>query len=145
MKKNYQNKFDLSHKKAFVVGGSGLLGKEIVQLLLENSADVVNLDLNNKRKIIDKNKYKKNYYYQKFDVSDIDNLDERIEFFIKKFDCPQIFINCSYPVSSQWNLSSFKKNKISILRKNVDIHQNSYCWSAHKICQKMKEKKLQDQ
>ncbi len=142
MKKNYQNKFDLSHKKAFVVGGSGLLGKEIVQLLLENSADVVNLDLNNKRKIIDKNKYKKNYYYQKFDVSDIDNLDERIEFFIKKFDCPQIFINCSYPVSSQWNLSSFKKNKISILRKNVDIHQNSYCWSAHKICQKMKEKKI---
>ena len=63
MKKNYQNKFDLTHKKAFVVGGSGLLGKEIIQLLLENSADVVNLDLDNKRKIIDKNKYKKNYYY----------------------------------------------------------------------------------
>ena len=41
MKKNYQNKFDLTHKKAFVVGGSGLLGKEIVQLLLENSAEII--------------------------------------------------------------------------------------------------------
>lgn len=142
MKKNYLDKFNLNNKKAYVVGGSGLLGKEIIQQLLESSVKVINLDLKNKRKNINKKKYSKNYYFHKFDVSDVDNLDSNIEKLIKKFSCPDIFINCSYPVSSEWNLSSFKKNRISNLRKNVDIHQNSYCWSAYKICQKMKEKKI---
>ncbi len=142
MKKNYLDKFNLNNKKAYVIGGSGLLGKEIVQQLLESSVKVINLDLKNKRANINKKKYSKNYYYHKFDVSDVDNLDSNIELLIKKFSCPDIFINCSYPVSSQWNLSSFKKNRISNLRKNVDMHQNSYCWSAYKICQKMKEKKI---
>lgn len=142
MKKNYLNKFNLNNKKAYVVGGSGLLGKEIIQQLLESSVKVINLDLKNKRNKISKKKFSKNYYFHKFDVSDVDNLDSNIELLIKKFSCPDIFINCSYPVSSEWNLSSFKKNRISNLRKNVDIHQNSYCWSAYKICQKMKEKKI---
>ncbi len=142
MKKNYSNKFNLKGKKVFVIGGSGLIGKEIVKLLLENSAVVINLDVNNNIKKIDIKRYLENYSYHKFDVSKIDSLDKKIELLFKKFNCPDIFINCSYPVSSEWNLSSFKKNKISNLRKNVDIHQNSYCWSAHKICQKMKEKKI---
>tara|TARA_B100000787_G_scaffold12608_1_gene9280 strand:- start:1920 stop:2732 length:813 start_codon:yes stop_codon:yes gene_type:complete len=142
MKKNYLSKFNLQNKKVFVVGGSGLLGSEITELLLENSATVVNLDLSNKKNILTKKKLSKNYFYQKFDISDIENLDKNIDLLIKKFGCPNVFINSSYPVTSNWNLSSFKKNKISNLRKNVDIHQNSYCWSAHKICQKMKEKKI---
>jgi len=37
MKKNYLGKFNLQNKKVFVVGGSGLLGSEITELLLENS------------------------------------------------------------------------------------------------------------
>ena len=141
MKRNYLDKFNLQNKIVFIIGGSGLLGGEITQLLLENLATVVNLDLSNKKNILTKKKLSKNYFYQKFDISDIENLDKNIDLLIKKFGCPNIFINSSYPVTSDWNLSSFKKNKISNLRKNVDIHQNSYCWSAHKICQKMKEKK----
>ena len=142
MKKNYLGKFNLNNKKVFVIGGSGLLGSEIVKLLLENSATVINLDINNKKKKFNKTKYLKKYFFQNFDISDIENLDKKIESVIKKFGCPNVFINSSYPVSSDWNLSSFKKNKIFNLRKNVDIHQNSYCWSAYKICQTMKEKKI---
>ena len=32
MKKNYLDKFNLNNKKAYVVGGSGLLGKEIIDV-----------------------------------------------------------------------------------------------------------------
>ena len=56
MIKNYLDKFNLNNKKAFVIGGSGLLGSEIVKLLLENSATVINLDLYNKKKIFNKKK-----------------------------------------------------------------------------------------
>tara|TARA_B100001057_G_scaffold492224_2_gene584165 strand:+ start:9567 stop:10379 length:813 start_codon:yes stop_codon:yes gene_type:complete len=142
MKKKNLNSYNLKNKKVFVIGGSGLLGTDIVKLLLKSSAVVINLDLLNNKNILLKKKSIKNYYYQKFDISDIENLDKNFNLIVKKFGCPDIFINSSYPVSGDWKFSSFKKNKISILRKNVDIHQNSFCWSAHKICQKMKEKKI---
>jgi NAD(P)-dependent dehydrogenase (short-subunit alcohol dehydrogenase family) len=132
---------DLRNKKVFIIGGSGLIGHEIVKLLLENYAFVINLDIADKKKKL-KQQQLKNYYFQKFDISDLENLDNNIEKIVKKFGCPNIFINSSYPVTANWNLSSFKKNRIYNLRKNVDIHQNTYCWSAHKICKKMKEKKI---
>ena len=141
MRKKKLVKFNLKSKKVFIVGGSGLLGNEIIKLLLENYASVINLDIFDKKKDLTK-KHQKNYNFQKFDISDLENLDKNIEHITKKFGCPNIFINSSYPVTADWNLSSFKKNKVSNLRKNVDIHQNSYCWSAHRICKKMKEKKI---
>ena len=77
MKKNYLGKFNLNNKKVFVIGGSGLLGSEIVKLLLENSATVINLDINNKKKKFNKTKYLKKYFFQNFDISDIENLDKK--------------------------------------------------------------------
>ena len=52
-----------------------------------------------------------------------------------------MFVNCSYPATKNWKFSSFKKNKLSILRKNVDMHLNSYSWLSYKICEKMKKEK----
>ena len=46
MIKNYLNKFSLKNKKAFVIGGSGLLGSEIIEALVSASANVINLDNN---------------------------------------------------------------------------------------------------
>ena len=45
MKKNKLGKFNFKYKKVFVVGGSGLLGIEIIKILLENHATVINLDI----------------------------------------------------------------------------------------------------
>ena len=142
MTKNSLVKYNLKNKKAFIVGGSGLIGLEIVKLLLESSATVINLDVKKNSIISIKKNLLSNYTYEYFDAGDVKNLDKKINLLIKKFDCPDIFVNCSYPISADWKLSSFKKNKISTMRKNVDIHQNSYCWSAHRICQKMKQKKI---
>ena len=141
MKKNYFNKFNFDGRKVFVLGGSGLIGSEIVNLLLETSATVVNLDIIKIRNNL-QNKYSKKYIFEYFNVTDLKNLDKKINSVTMKFGCPDVFINCSYPVTSSWNQSSFKKNKFQILRKNVDIHQNSYCWVAHRFCQKMKEKNI---
>ena len=141
MEKKFLDKFNFRKKLIFVIGGSGLIGSEIVKLLLERSATVINFDLKDSKDIFLK-QYPKKYFYHKFDLSNINNLNRNIDLVIKKYGCPNIFINSSYPISTDWNLSSFTKNKLSILRKNVDIHQNSYCWFAHKICKKMKEKKI---
>ena len=74
-------------------------------------------------------------------ISDLENLENNIKIFFKKNGCPDIFVNCSYPVTKDWKLSSFKKNKLKILRKNVDISLNSGSWLAYKT-EKMREKKI---
>ena len=53
----------LKNKLAFVVGGSGLIGSEVVSLFLKSNVKVVNLDL--KPRKIKKNTHLKEYF-QKF-------------------------------------------------------------------------------
>ena len=143
MIKNYLNKFSLKNKKAFVIGGSGLLGSEIIEALVSASANVINLDNNKKRSLILKKKFEaEKYKFVPIDVSDLKNLDKKISNLFKKFGCPDILINCSYPVTKNWSQSSFSKNKLSILRKNIDMHLNSYSWLSFKFCEKMKKEKI---
>ena len=109
MIKNYLNKFSLKNKKAFVIGGSGLLGSEIIEALVSASANVINLDNNKKKSLILKKKFEaKKYKFVPIDVSDLKNLYKRL----------------------------------SILRKNIDMHLNSYSWLSFKFCEKMKKEKI---
>ena len=142
MIKNYLNKFSLKNKKAFIIGGSGLLGSEITEALLSASAEVLNLDSDAAKSLNLKKKYTSNKYkYIFFDTGNFKNLDNRIDKLSNKFGCPDIFINCSYPTTKNWKFSSFSKNRLSILRKNIDLHLNSYSWLSFKICEKMKKDK----
>lgn len=135
MVKDYLKYFSLKNKKAVVIGGSGLLGSEIVKALISASAQVINLDIKNLKLSSKFNKYQYNF----FNVKKMNSLDKNFDKIIKKFGCPDVFVNCSYPTSKNWNNSSFKKNKISILRDNVDFHLNSYVWLSYKICEMMKK------
>lgn len=135
MIKDYLKYFSLKNKKAVVIGGSGLLGSEIVKALISTSAQVINLDI---QKLKLSSKFNK-YQYNFFNVKKMNSLDKNFDKIIQKFGCPDIFVNCSYPTSKNWNNSSFKKNKISILRDNVDFHLNSYVWLSYKICEMMKK------
>ena len=88
-----------------------------------------------------KKKYSSNKYkFFPFDVENMKNLDKNISILFKKFGCPDVLINCSYPITKNWSKSSFQKNKLSILRKNIDIHLNSYSWLSFKFCEKMKKR-----
>ena len=97
MIKNYLKKFSLKRKKAFVIGGSGLIGSEIVEALLSASATVINLDKKEPNKLY-KN-IKKRYHYNYFEITNLDLVDKEISRIFKKFGCPDIFINCSYPAT----------------------------------------------
>lgn len=141
MKIDYLKKFSLKNKKAFIIGGSGLIGTEITLALSSASADVVNLDKRDLSLLPKfKNKLKK-YYYSYFNIENLESLNRNFDKIFKKFGCPDIFINCSYPATENWNKSSFKKNKISILRENVDLHLNSYAWLSYRTCELMKKYK----
>jgi len=117
------NLFDLKNKLAFVIGGNGLLGKEIAKILNDYNAKVVVLDLNFNKKFFDKK-----INFEKIDVSNLNSIDIKLRALTKRYGCPNILVNTSYPRSREWKNSNFDKLTIKSLRENVDMHMNSYAW-----------------
>ncbi len=143
MIKNYLDKFNLKNKKAFIIGGCGLLGSEISEALLSANAEVFVFDIDRtKGKILEKSFSKTKFKYIYFDLKNTDSIDNKFKIFIKKYGCPNIFINCSYPATKDWSKSSFSNNSLKLLKKNIDLHLNSYTWLSHKVCESMKQKKI---
>jgi NAD(P)-dependent dehydrogenase (short-subunit alcohol dehydrogenase family) len=133
MKINYKNIFNIKNKKAFVIGGSGVIGSEVCAALYESGCKVFNLDVKFDRK---KNKRIKDIY---FDCSKLEHLEIKFSQLIKSKGVPDIFINCSYPKTSDWKNNSFKKININSYKKNIDIHLNSFVWTAKIAANNMKK------
>ncbi len=111
-----RNKFNLNNKEALVLGGFGLIGLETVNGLLQLGAKVLILD-----KLFDKKKFnllKQNYkdkiLYQKFDLT-----KNKIKTFEKILKNQSIYINCSYPKSSDWNKNSFSKISAKTIKTSL--------------------------
>jgi len=135
MKKEFHN---FKNKSAFVVGGDGLLGKDIVEKLEYYGARVIILDLTNKNF----KKNKKNILFEKFDLRNIFSIKKNLEKIVKKHGCPNIFINAAYPRSKNWSKSTYQHLTPAELQVNINMHLNSFIWSAIKIAETMKKNKI---
>lgn len=137
---NYKKKFNINNKIAFVVGGNGLIGKEVVSALSEFGAKVIILDLKKNVEFLNNHN---NIFFEYFNVSKLDLTESNLKKIIKKYNTPDIFINCSYPHSKDWKNSSFSEIKLRSITENVNIHMNSYIWIARLIAENMKKNKIQ--
>ncbi len=126
----------LKNKIAYVVGGNGFLGSDIVNKLRLNGAKVLVLDI--KFNTLIKNNSVK---FEKFDLSKINSIEKILKRIIQKHGCPDIFVNASYPRTKSWNKSDYKNLTVSELNKNITMHLNSFVWSSMKICEIMKASK----
>jgi len=137
MKKNYYlNKFRLDKKLAIVVGGLGLIGREIINSFLDAGAKVIVLD-----KLSNKIKNKKNIFFYNYDCKNYVSFEKDLKKIQKKFGIPQILINASYPATKDWPNNSFEKIKFESYKKNIDIHLNSYVIMAKVFADSLKEHK----
>ena len=109
---NYLNKFRIDKKIAYVVGGLGLIGKEVAKAYAMAGAKVIVLDnkkkegLNFEKKMKTKG-YDLNYIF--FDCQNTNLIEHNFKKILKKKYIPDIFINCSYPHSNDWSKNSFDK------------------------------------
>ena len=136
---NYLKKFKLDDKIAFVVGGLGLIGEEIVSALSNAGAKTFILDINKEKGKAFENKLTKQNYdieYIYFDCKDLKNIEKNFNHHIKKYSCPDIFVNCSYPRTTDWKDSSFSSLNLESFRQNIDFHLNSYAWLAKLTAEK---------
>ena len=109
------NKFKLKSKKIFVLGGSGLIGSEVCKLLSDFGARVFNLDLRNNKD------NKKKIIYINFNIKKLGEIEKKMKFLLKKHGCPDVFVNCSYPVSKDWRKGSFSKVTHKSISENVNV------------------------
>ncbi len=142
---NYLKKFNLESKTAFVVGGLGLIGKEVSMSLATAGAKVVMLDIDKKAaKILIRNSKEDshNLNFEFFNCSDMDLIEKNYFKIISKYGCPDVFINCSYPRTDDWSIGSFEDISLNTFRKNVDIHMNSFIWLSRLTAESMKKEKI---
>ena len=140
---DYLKKFRVDKKTAFVVGGLGLIGKEVSTAYSMAGASTIVLDINEKKGLAFEKKIRNKGYnlkYVFFDCEKIENLEKNFSKIIKKFKSPEIFINCSYPRTEDWHQNSFNKVTLKSFKKNVDIQMNSYAWLAKLVAENMVKK-----
>jgi len=140
MTSDYLRKFQLDGKTAFVVGGLGLIGKEISIALSSVGANTVILDLDSEKAELVMAEMRKSDYkihYRQLDCIDMESHEKNFTTLINEFGCPNVFINCSYPRTLDWAENTFKEVTLSSFRENVDKHMNSYAWLARMAAEKM--------
>ena len=130
------NIFSLKNKKIIVVGGSGLIGLEVSNLLNNLGANVFNFDINKNKNL------SKEINFEKFDVTNESSIKKKMDNFFKKNGTPDCYVNCSYPILKGNNKYSFKNIKLKVIEKSLDIHLKTYIWLAKIIAEKMTHSKV---
>ena len=132
---SFLKKKNLKKKTIYVLGGSGLIGSKVVNNIISLGPNIVVLD-------IKKNNLNKKVKFEKFDCSNLNQIEKKFSKIVKKFGCPHIFINCSYPRTKSWSSGSFKKVTLKIMRKNIDKHLHSYSWLSKLVADEMVKKNI---
>ncbi len=141
---NYIDKFKLKNKIAYIVGGLGLIGREVSIAFAQAGAKTILLDLIEEHEVDYKdNKFEKEYnvLLDHFDCSDMDMIKENFESILERHHTPDVFINCSYPRTKDWANNTFSDITVESLRKNIDIHMNSFVWLARQVAEAMAMRK----
>jgi len=137
---DYLQKSRLDKKTAIVIGGLGLIGKEVTVAFAMAGAKTIILDLSDKAgKLFAKEMCDKGYDVSltSFDCAKLQEVDNNFSLIIQESGSPDIFINCSYPRTEDWAKSSFKDITLQSFQKNVDMHMNSYAWLARLAAESM--------
>mgnify|MGYP001573231993 CR=1 FL=1 len=135
----YDSLFSLKRKIAVVVGGAGLLGREIVQGFAELGASVMLADCNKKKGISIAEEMQGlglDVEFELLDIASEQALIKLISDVHKKHKKIDIWVNCAYPKTKDWG-AKFEKIHFSSWRKNIDMHLNGYYLCCKKIMEYM--------
>ena len=119
-------------KLAFVLGGSGLIGKSVIKKLEKLECRTLNLDIRKSKK--------SKYDYLKFDCTNIKDIQNYSKI-VNKYGVPDIFINCSYPKTKDWNKSSFKNIKFKSFKKNLEMQLTTSTYLVKEVAENSRKKK----
>lgn len=122
----------LKNKVIIVTGGSGLIGKEIVDDIKRKGGIPINADL-----LVNTNLREGAI---KMDITDDTSIKIGCSKIIKEFGRIDGLVNNAYPRTNDWG-NKFEDISPSSWRKNVDIQMNSYFVLSQTVLKEMKQQK----
>jgi NAD(P)-dependent dehydrogenase (short-subunit alcohol dehydrogenase family) len=139
---SYNEKFSLKGKNAVIVGGAGLIGREIVAACAQAGAVCVIAEADEPASRIVAEAlgaHACRVRYSHFDISDIKNLERNIGALNADIGGIDIWVNSSYPRTRDWPQKNDDITHES-WQKNIDMHLNGYCLSTKYAADTMREK-----
>jgi len=132
---NYKKLFDVSNKNVIILGGTGLLGKEIVKSFASLGANITILD---NKKYTDKIfKFKSKINYEYFNIKDDLHLNTKFEKIIKKLKKVDVFINSSYAHTDDWSKNTFKDATYKNIKDNIEYQLVTTAWFSKCVANQM--------
>jgi NAD(P)-dependent dehydrogenase (short-subunit alcohol dehydrogenase family) len=119
----------LADKIILITGGSGLLGKSIIEKLLSEGARVINADIN-----LDETPDLSSLLC---DITSEDSVKEAVEKVIVRYGRIDGLVNNAYPRTDDWG-AKFEDIKLGSWKKNVDFQLNSYFFMSQEVLKRMK-------
>ena len=120
----------LSDKIIIVIGGGGLIGREIVRDAERKHAVVVNCDI-----AFDTDFEKRTYH---LDVTSTEEVDKMISVVVEKYGRIDGLVNSGYPRTKDWG-AFFEDIPIESWRTNVEWQLNSCFYLCQKVLEVMKK------
>tara|TARA_B100001059_G_scaffold60130_1_gene55736 strand:+ start:20338 stop:21069 length:732 start_codon:yes stop_codon:yes gene_type:complete len=121
----------LKGKYIIVTGGSGLLGKEIINDIKSEGGIAINLDVSIK-------KNKEHYYH--FNVTD-QSFVKKLKVILQNYNHIDGLVNAAYPRTENWGAKPENISESSF-KKNIDWQLNSVFFTIKEVIKKMKKTSL---
>jgi NAD(P)-dependent dehydrogenase (short-subunit alcohol dehydrogenase family) len=131
----YANIFSCENKTAIVTGGSGLIGREIVQGLSQYGASVYIADQNEAtaQKLVNRN-----IKFLYLDITSKSSVQEAVQTVLRNSGKIDILVNCAYPRTGDWS-TKFENVNYDSWKQNVDQHLGGYFIMCREAAMIMKE------
>lgn len=123
----------LKGKIIVVTGGSGLIGRSIMNNLIQNGAIAINAEINVADNIEEG--------LVQCDVTEIESVKKCIHTVIAKYNVIDGWVNNAYPRTSDWG-TKFEDIPLTSWQKNVDLQLNSIFICAQEILRIMKNQQF---
>jgi NAD(P)-dependent dehydrogenase (short-subunit alcohol dehydrogenase family) len=130
------DRFALNDKTAIVTGGAGLIGQAVSESLAEHGATTIVADI--EPEIDDSHAQAGELIFETVDVTDPDQVDALFERVRSEQGTIDILVNCAYPRNEAYG-QAYEEMTLADWRENVDLHLNSYFYSAFRASLAMKE------
>ncbi|MDA8692815.1 oxidoreductase [Saprospiraceae bacterium] len=124
--------FNLSKKVIVVTGGSGFLGKVMIDYIEKAGGLAINADISCTNDL--------NNNTAHLDISSEDSINNLIEDIKKEHGHIDGWVNNAYPRTKDWG-NKFEDVLSDSWKKNVDLHMNGYFMCCQKVLECMKVQK----
>lgn len=133
--KSYKELFSLSGKTALVIGGAGLLGKEIVKGLRDFGATVYLADTNKDKAadLMDDAGIR----FLALDLTSERSVTAAVKTVVGDAGRIDILVNCAYPRTRDWGLK-FEKIPLASWKENMDSQLGGYFFICQTVAEQMK-------